>query len=52
MKYRNVPDDWDYYWIKCSNCGRRYHASEGGCECEIYDDDWDDGEVEDDNNTR
>lgn len=30
----NVPDDWNMYWYTCSACGSRYHASEGGCECE------------------
>lgn len=35
----NVPDDWDSYWRKCDYCGRRYHLSEGGCDCE--------GDVED-----
>jgi hypothetical protein len=29
----NVPDDWDMYYYKCSECGYRYHASEGGCTC-------------------
>jgi len=32
----NVPDDWHSYWETCSRCGNRYHASEGGCECEYY----------------
>jgi hypothetical protein len=40
---QNVPDDWNSYWCKCSACGRRYHASDGGCECEEYE------ECEDDN---
>lgn len=31
MKDTRVPDDWDCYWLTCSN-GHRYHASEGGCE--------------------
>jgi len=29
----NVPDDWDNYYTSCHRCGRRYHASEGGCGC-------------------
>lgn len=29
----NVPDDWGNYYYKCSHCGSRYHASEGGCGC-------------------
>jgi len=29
----NVPDDWGSYYYKCSYCGGRYHASEGGCGC-------------------
>lgn len=29
----NVPDDWNCYWNKCPRCGKRYHASEGGCSC-------------------
>lgn len=29
----NVPDDWGSYYCKCSRCGSRYHASEGGCGC-------------------
>ncbi len=33
MSYDNVPDDWNSYWERCSNCGRKYHASEGGCDC-------------------
>lgn len=31
--YNNVPDDWGMYWKKCSACGHRYHASDGGCDC-------------------
>jgi predicted amidophosphoribosyltransferase len=30
----NVPDDWNDYWTVCSECGSRYHASEGGCDCD------------------
>lgn len=30
----NVPDDWGAYWRTCSECGRRYHMSDGGCDCE------------------
>jgi len=30
----NVPDDWGCYYSKCSRCGSRTHASEGGCNCE------------------
>lgn len=33
MSWDNVPDDWDCYWYMCSNCGSKYHASEGGCGC-------------------
>jgi hypothetical protein len=29
----NVPDDWGSYYHKCRRCGRKYHASEGGCSC-------------------
>lgn len=29
----NVPDDWGSYYSKCSYCGSRVHASEGGCGC-------------------
>jgi len=29
----NVPDDWGSYYSRCSLCGTRYHASEGGCGC-------------------
>jgi len=29
----NVPDDWDMYYTSCSRCGKRYHMSEGGCDC-------------------
>jgi hypothetical protein len=29
----NVPDDWNNYYTSCHRCGRRYHASEGGCGC-------------------
>lgn len=29
----NVPDDWDQHWVTCPHCERRYHASEGGCDC-------------------
>lgn len=29
----NVPDDWGMYYNTCSNCGSRYHLSEGGCGC-------------------
>lgn len=30
----NTPSDWDAHWRTCSRCGARYHASDGGCECE------------------
>lgn len=30
---KNVPDDWDQYWIKCPYCDRWYHASEY-CVCQ------------------
>lgn len=29
----NVPDDWGSYYNRCSRCGSKYHASEGGCGC-------------------
>lgn len=29
----NVPDDWNAYWRRCDICGRKWHASEGGCDC-------------------
>ena len=29
----NAPDDWGSYYSKCSYCGSRVHASEGGCDC-------------------
>lgn len=29
----NVPDDWGCHYVHCEFCGRRYHASEGGCDC-------------------
>jgi len=29
----NAPPDWDNYWTTCEHCGRRYHESEGGCDC-------------------
>jgi len=29
----NVPDDWNDHYRKCGDCGSRYHASEGGCDC-------------------
>jgi len=29
----NVPDDWGSYYRTCGICNRRYHASEGGCDC-------------------
>lgn len=34
MSEFNVPDDWGMYYRKCSDCGSRWHASEGGCFCE------------------
>jgi hypothetical protein len=30
----NVPDDWNSFWTHCHHCGRRYHESEGGCDCQ------------------
>lgn len=33
MGLDNVPDDWSMYYCRCSDCGRRYHLSEGGCDC-------------------
>ena len=36
-RYRNVPDDWDSYWSRCSSCGNKYHDSDGGCPCEDYE---------------
>lgn len=35
---RNVPDDWDMYWRRCSFCGAKYHASEVNCECRDEED--------------
>ena len=33
--YRNLPADWDSYWLRCE-CGAHYHAADGGCyECNI-----------------
>jgi len=29
----NVPDDWNYFYCKCEDCGDCYHQSEGGCGC-------------------
>ncbi len=29
----NLPDDWNDYWYTCHECGKKYHASEGGCGC-------------------
>lgn len=34
---RNVPDDWDNYWVTCGDCGGRYHASEFCEACEDED---------------
>lgn len=34
MTAQNVPDDWDCFYRRCESCGRQYHASEGGCDCE------------------
>jgi len=31
--YSNVPDDWGAYYHDCPHCKRRWHASEGGCDC-------------------
>ena len=33
MSYGNTPDDWGSFFQNCTHCGRRYHASEGGCDC-------------------
>lgn len=33
MSWDNVPDDWNMYWQTCSNCGKRWHASEYYCGC-------------------
>jgi hypothetical protein len=35
----NVPDDWVCYYTHCDLCGRRYHMSEGGCDCTVDLDD-------------
>lgn len=29
--FDNTPNDWNSYWRRCDSCGRRYHASDGGC---------------------
>ena len=29
----NLPDDWGTHYRNCGYCGKRYHASEGGCDC-------------------
>jgi len=29
----NVPDDWGMYYVSCSECGKKFHMSEGGCYC-------------------
>ena len=36
---KNTPDDWPDYFVTCPSCKRRYHASEGGCECEADQED-------------
>jgi len=37
--FDNTPDDWGSHWNKCGFCGKRYHASDGGCDCtESYPD--------------
>lgn len=28
----NLPDDYNMYWRNCSRCGRKFHASDGGCD--------------------
>lgn len=33
MGWGNLPDDWGCYYTHCDLCGRRYHMSEGGCDC-------------------
>ena len=33
MSIGNVPDDWNAHWRRCFDCGTRFHASEGGCDC-------------------
>ena len=43
ITYNNVPNDWNCYWNKCSDCGGKYHASEGGCGCEDEKDDQETG---------
>lgn len=35
----NVPDDWGCHTVRCERCGIRYHASEGGCSCAMFDGD-------------
>ena len=27
----NLPDDWNTFYSRCGDCGRKWHASEGGC---------------------
>lgn len=28
-----TPEDWGCFYRTCPDCGARYHASEGGCDC-------------------
>ena len=28
----NVPDDWAFYYVKCSKCKNTYHLSENFCD--------------------
>tara|TARA_R110000765_G_scaffold356231_1_gene446412 strand:+ start:146 stop:313 length:168 start_codon:yes stop_codon:yes gene_type:complete len=35
----NLSNDWDSFWEECSNCGVKYHASEG-CQRSECDEKW------------
>lgn len=43
MVVGNVPDDWGCYFVKCVQCGRTYHLSEGGCDCQEEEEEEEDG---------
>lgn len=34
----NIPNDWPIYFRICEKCGRKYHLSEGYCDCNADDD--------------
>ena len=36
--YYDLPDNWGCYYRICNNCGRKYHESEGWCDCDEMDD--------------